>query len=222
MRWSISMQRELPGQWVVEAAYVGNRSYDLTHRLQPQSRCRGSTSRRARCATTTTINFLTANVTNPFAGLLPGDGAEQRHDAAPAAAAAVSAVPATSTRRRYDGSSSVRLGAVPAREALQRRLHGAHELHLVALHGAGDQAERHRHRLRGARTSDTPTCRTAWCSTASGSCRSAAAGSFGSDANRLVNAFIGDWSVSAIWNWQTRPSEPVRSATSTTTATSPS
>ncbi len=31
MRWSISMQRELPGQWVVEGAYVASRSYDSDH-----------------------------------------------------------------------------------------------------------------------------------------------------------------------------------------------
>src|SRR5207247_1548103 len=30
MRWSVGFQRELPGQWVFEAAYVGNHGYDLT------------------------------------------------------------------------------------------------------------------------------------------------------------------------------------------------
>ena len=30
MRWALSVQRELPAQWVAEAAYVGNRSSDLT------------------------------------------------------------------------------------------------------------------------------------------------------------------------------------------------
>ena len=40
MRWSISMQRELPGQWVVEGAYVASRSYDLTtdYNLNPVPR----------------------------------------------------------------------------------------------------------------------------------------------------------------------------------------
>ena len=36
MRWSMSMQRELPGQWVVEGAYVASRSYDLSTDVQPQ------------------------------------------------------------------------------------------------------------------------------------------------------------------------------------------
>ena len=30
MRWSVSLQRELPGQWVLEGAYVASRSYDLS------------------------------------------------------------------------------------------------------------------------------------------------------------------------------------------------
>ena len=30
MRWAISVQRELPGHWVVEGGYIGNHGYDLT------------------------------------------------------------------------------------------------------------------------------------------------------------------------------------------------
>jgi hypothetical protein len=71
MRWSISVQRELPHQWVVEAAYVGNKSDNLSvdRELNPVPRSYLSTSR---SRDTTTINYLTANVTNPFRGLLPG------------------------------------------------------------------------------------------------------------------------------------------------------
>src|SRR5262245_53708431 len=37
-RWEFSVQRELPGQWLVEAAYIGNRGYDLmTSPDNPQS-----------------------------------------------------------------------------------------------------------------------------------------------------------------------------------------
>jgi hypothetical protein len=44
---------------------------------------------------------------------------------------------------------------------------------------------------------------------------------FASDANALVNGIIGNWSVSAIWNWQSgRPN--LTMATSTTMAISPS
>ena len=30
MRYMISVQRELPGQWLLEAAYAGSRGWDLT------------------------------------------------------------------------------------------------------------------------------------------------------------------------------------------------
>ena len=71
MRWSVSVQRELPKQWVVELAYVGNRSYDLSvdTELNPVPRQYLSTSP---IRDQTTINFLTTNVTNPFRNLLPG------------------------------------------------------------------------------------------------------------------------------------------------------
>jgi len=71
MRWSVSVQRELPHQWVVEAGYVGNRGYDLAvdTELNPVPRSYLSTSP---VRDQTTINYLTTNVTNPFRGLLPG------------------------------------------------------------------------------------------------------------------------------------------------------
>jgi hypothetical protein len=73
MRWSISVQRELPHQWVVEAAYVGNRGYDLPveTELNPVPRSYLSTSP---SRDQTTINYLTTNVVNPFRDLVPGTG----------------------------------------------------------------------------------------------------------------------------------------------------
>jgi outer membrane receptor protein involved in Fe transport len=71
MRWSVSVQRELPHQWVVEAGYVGNHGYDLAvdTEFNPVPRSYLSTSQ---VRDQTTINYLTANVTNPFRDLLPG------------------------------------------------------------------------------------------------------------------------------------------------------
>jgi hypothetical protein len=82
MRWSIGFQRELPGQWVFEAAYVGNRGYDLAAGWADGTNTRAwelnfvprqylSTSP---TRDTTAINFLTQQVPNPMAGLLPGTG----------------------------------------------------------------------------------------------------------------------------------------------------
>ena len=78
MRYIFSVQRELPGQWVLEGAYAGSRGWDLTTGGGAQAgeiELNGvpaqylSTSRvRDQAA----INFLTAQVPNPFRGLLPG------------------------------------------------------------------------------------------------------------------------------------------------------
>jgi hypothetical protein len=84
MRWSIGFQRELPGQWVFEAAYVGNRGYDLT--LQTPDPTNGRDLRnfvdinavpaqylsRSPVRDDATNSFLTGNVPNPFQGLVPG------------------------------------------------------------------------------------------------------------------------------------------------------
>jgi hypothetical protein len=76
-RWEFSVQRELPGQWLVEATYAGNRAYNLTTGndtndnvvLNPAPRQFLSTSPVRDDAI---IAFLTENVGNPFQGLLPG------------------------------------------------------------------------------------------------------------------------------------------------------
>jgi hypothetical protein len=81
-RWEVSVERELPGHWLVEAAYVGNHGYDLTTGrdndanwpdldLSPVPRQFLSTSPVRDQAT---IDFLTTLVLNPFRGLAPGTG----------------------------------------------------------------------------------------------------------------------------------------------------
>ena len=81
-RVQVDLQRELPGNWLVEAGYVGSYGYDLTVggpagmsrsadtlNVNPVPAQYLSTSP---VRDTTTINLLTAQVTNPFLGLLPG------------------------------------------------------------------------------------------------------------------------------------------------------
>lgn len=71
-RWQLSLEREIPGSWLFELAYIGNYGYDLTTESD------GSNAIPSRYLSTTaardqvTIDFLTANVTNPFQGLVPG------------------------------------------------------------------------------------------------------------------------------------------------------
>jgi Carboxypeptidase regulatory-like domain/TonB dependent receptor-like, beta-barrel len=78
MRYMIGVQRELPHQWLVEAAYVGSRGWDLTTGGGNQAgeiELNGvpaqylSTSRQRDQAT---IDLLAQLVPNPFAGLIPG------------------------------------------------------------------------------------------------------------------------------------------------------
>jgi hypothetical protein len=80
MRYTVGVQRELPGQWLVEAAYVGSRGWDLTVGGGAQAgevdinnvpREFLSTSLARDQAT---VDLLTSAVTNPFRGLIPGTG----------------------------------------------------------------------------------------------------------------------------------------------------
>lgn len=71
-RWELGVQRELPGQWLLEASYIGNHGYDIstnTNILDAIPRKYLSTSSVRDQAT---IDFLSANVTNPFQNLIPG------------------------------------------------------------------------------------------------------------------------------------------------------
>lgn len=69
-RWQIGLQRELPGGWVAEAAYIGNRGSQIETvrniNATPLDYLSTSATRdQAR------INYLSANVPNPFFGLMP-------------------------------------------------------------------------------------------------------------------------------------------------------
>jgi hypothetical protein len=69
-RWQIGMQRELPGRWVADISYVGNKGEDL-----PTGRNLNATPNQYLSTSPTrddaTNNFLTAQVPNPFVNLMP-------------------------------------------------------------------------------------------------------------------------------------------------------
>jgi Carboxypeptidase regulatory-like domain/TonB dependent receptor len=69
-RWQIGIQRELPGRWVLEASYVGNHGTQMqtSRNLNATPNQYLSTSPVRDLAT---INYLGANIPNPFSGLLP-------------------------------------------------------------------------------------------------------------------------------------------------------
>ena len=155
MRYTIGVQRELPGQWLVEGAYVGSRGWDLTtgggaRRARSISTAfPPSTSRPVPSATTRRTTSSMQQVTNPFSGSDSRHGVQRRNHRASAAAPAVSAL-----RQRPDvrgrWHEPLQLGAVQDREAIHAGLHDSRGLHLVEVHRARLQAESDRHRVRGA------------------------------------------------------------------------
>ena len=73
-RWEFGLQRELPGNWLIEAAYVGNRGSHLTVVTDLLNAVPLQYLSTSPVRDTATINFLTAQVANPFRNLLPGTG----------------------------------------------------------------------------------------------------------------------------------------------------
>jgi len=71
-RWQVSMQRELPGQWLLEASYIGDRGYDLNVDTDILDAIPRNYLSRSPVRDQATIDFLSANVANPFRGLAPG------------------------------------------------------------------------------------------------------------------------------------------------------
>lgn len=71
-RWQVSVQHELPGQWLLEASYIGNRGYDLNVETDNSNAVSRNYLSRSPTRDQATIDFLTANVINPFRGLAAG------------------------------------------------------------------------------------------------------------------------------------------------------
>ncbi len=74
LRWQLGFQRELPGGFVVEAAYVGNYGYDIEilRDINALPNEYLSTDNARTAAMNANNTFLTGSVANPFAGLIPG------------------------------------------------------------------------------------------------------------------------------------------------------
>jgi hypothetical protein len=197
MRWVLSAQRELPGQWVVEGAYVASRSYDLStdFNRNPVPRQYLSTSN---VRDNTTNNFLTATVPNPFAGLLPGEtlnGTAQREQL-------LRPFPQFQNIdvRRYDGSSRFD----SAQGQLRKRFSGGYMFEtsytwsnfkekVTRLNDTDPDFEE---RLQETHLPHRLVVNGIW-ELPFGKGRK-----WGAAANPIVNGLIGNWSVSAVWNWQ--------------------
>ena len=71
-RWQLSLEREIPGQWLFELAYIGNYGYDLTTDTGILNAIPREYLSTSPVRDQSVIDFLTANVSNPFQGLAPG------------------------------------------------------------------------------------------------------------------------------------------------------
>jgi hypothetical protein len=212
MRWALTYQRELFGAWVLDASYVGNHGYDLTtnRELNPIPREYLSTSQVRDDAT---INFLNGQVTNPFRGLLPGEtlnsNTVQRNQL-------LRQYPQFQNiqGRRYDGSSSYNSGQF----RLERRFSNGYSFlssytfskfreRLSLLNETDTEYE-----LRPARSADIPHrfVLNPIIELPFGRNRK-----FGKDVNRAVDAIIGGWNVSLLWQWQS--GRPIELATNNAT-----
>ncbi|MEO5819042.1 MAG: TonB-dependent receptor [Vicinamibacteraceae bacterium] len=193
-RWAITVQRELPKQWLLELGYVGSRGFDLILEQNDNTLPRQYLST-APSRDQTAINTLTANVPNPFAGLLPGEGLNgsttQRQQL-------LRPFPQYQDIQtwRYDGSS--RYHALQSR--LERRFSQGYTV--LFAYTYSKYTDRN-YRLNF--TDDEPAEAAA---DADVPHRFAFSGilelpfgrgrRWGSDANGVVNALVGDWTVTAI------------------------
>ena len=194
------MQRELPGQWLLEVGYAGSHGYNLTtdEELNSVPAQYLSTSRVRDQAT---IDFLGAQVPNPFAGgLLPTGftGANVARSQLLRPFPQFSNVPTNGS----DGTQPVRLGAGRSSSgASARATRSSATYTLVALHREGVQAERRPTRTYEKRLSrdDVPhrVTTSILYELPFGQGRR-----WGGNASALVNALIGGWSVNAIGQFQ--------------------
>lgn len=110
-RWQVSLQRELPGRWLVEAAYIGNSGVDLltTVNANPVFRQYQSLSPVRDQAL---INFLDTPVANPFRGVEAFTGTNLYTATVVSRRTLLRPFPHFTglSRERYDGSSSFQSG----------------------------------------------------------------------------------------------------------------
>jgi hypothetical protein len=203
MRLALTVQRELAGEWVVEGGYVGNRSFDLQtdFNLNPVPQRYLSTSPVRDQAT---IDFLSANVANPFAGLLPGEGLNNTTTSRQQLLRPYPQFTAVDVRR-YDGSSTFD----SAQFRVTKRFKSGYQFDTAYTWSTFTE--------KVARLNDTDPDYTERLNDTHLPHRLVVNGiwelpfgrgrRFGNSAHPVVNAVVGNWSISAIYNWQSgRPS----------------
>ncbi len=201
-RWSFGVQRELPGNWLVELAYVGNAGYDgvvATNITNTVPRQYLSTSLFRDQSMIDTINFLTRTVTNPFRNLVPGTGI---NGATVQRQTLLRPFPhfGTLTTIRNDASSRFHSGQLRVEKRFSRgyTLLAAYNWSKFLEQGAflneSDTEFERRfsdadipHRLVVSGIWELPFGR---------------GRKFGGDWHRALDVVVGGWQIQGIWNWQ--------------------
>lgn len=198
-RWEFGVQRELPGQWLLEASYVGNRGYQLvigTNNLNAVPAKFLATSRQRDDAV---INLLSANVTNPFRGIMPS---ANLNGTAISRAQLLRPFPSfgTITTIRNDGSSDYH----GAQFKLEKRFSGGYTV-LTSYTWSKFQ-------VRDSFLNEVDTTFERRLSDADVPHRLVVSGiwelpfgrgrHFGKDMNRAADLLIGGWQFAGIWNLQ--------------------
>ena len=149
------MQRELPGQWLLEVGYAGSRGWDLTTGGGGQAgeidlnAIPGSVPLDEPVRDQATIDFLAQLVTNPFASLMPGTGF---NGATIARSQLLRPYPQFGNVRTFDDDGTSRYNSAQAK--IEKRFTRGYTV-LAAytwsqVHRARVQAQSERQRLRGA------------------------------------------------------------------------
>jgi Carboxypeptidase regulatory-like domain len=198
-RWEFGIQHELPGQWLLDVSYVGNRSYQGvvgTNILNAIPRQFLSTSRER---DNTVINSLSANVTNPFRGLIPGQGL---NGTVTSRGQLLRPFPSfgSITTIRNDGSSNYAGGQL----SLEKRFSGGYTIltsftfskFLVRDSFLNEVDTEYERRLSDADVPHRLVISGVW-ELPFGRGRK-----FAKDINRFADLALGGWQFSGIWNWQ--------------------
>jgi hypothetical protein len=205
MRYTVGFQRELPGQWLLEAAYVGSRGWDITTGGGGQIGeidlngipAQYLSTNRARDQAN--IDFLAQAVPNPFRGLLPGTSF---NGATIARSQLLRPFPQFGNLRTFDSNGSSRYNS--AQFKLEKRFTRGYTI--LAGYTWSKFTERvfklnptdteYENRLSEADVPHRFVLSTIW-ELPFGRDRR-----WGSGANRLIDGFIGGWSVQAIGQLQ--------------------
>ncbi len=201
LRWQIGFQRELPGGFVFEAAYVGNYGYDIeifqNINALPNEFLNGDNSRTA--AMNANNSFLTGSVANPFAGLLPGSGINN-----PTVARSQLLRPYPEFQDIYTTNNDGKSWYNSAQLSLQKRMTHGFTLGIAYTYSRWMQATEY---LNAGDTKPTKMI-----SDLNVPHRLSISGifelpfgkgrRFGSDASGLTNALVGGWQIEGVYTYQ--------------------